>query len=111
MFSTEQTYFLVCLRLHPAFIQEAEERKRQTTGQVTRQVAILVLRFCEQPRKASEIQALVAVKHRETFQNNCLKPLMAKGWLAMTIPAKPQSRLQRYQTTQEGKKRLQARPI
>jgi hypothetical protein len=31
---------------------------------------------------------------------------MAKGWLAMTIPDKPKSRLQRYQTTGEGKKWL-----
>jgi len=32
------------------------------------------------------------VKHRETFQDkdNYFKPLMAKGWLAMTIPDKPQ---------------------
>jgi hypothetical protein len=37
---------------------------------------------------------------------NYLKPIMAKGWLAMTIPDKPQSRLQRYQTTEEGKKWL-----
>jgi hypothetical protein len=31
---------------------------------------------------------------------------MAKGWLAMTIPDKPKSRLQRYQITEEGKKWL-----
>jgi len=49
---------------------------------------------------------LIGVKHRETFQDNYLKPLMAKGWLAMTIPDKPQSRLQRYQATEEGKKWL-----
>ena len=98
----DRTYFLVRLRLHPTFVKEAKDQKRQATGQVTGQVATDVLQFCEQPRKASEIQTLVGVKHRETFQDNYLKPLMAKGWLAMTIPDKPKSRLQRYQTTEEG---------
>ena len=104
VFETDKsrTYFLVRLRLHPTFIKEAKARQRQATGQVTGQVAIEVLQFCEQPRKASEIQKLVGVKHRETFQNNYLKPLMAKSWLAMTIPDKPKSRLQLYQTTEEG---------
>ena len=90
---------------------EVEERKHtatgQVAGQVTGQVAAKVLQFCEQARKANEIQLLIGVKHRETFQDNYLKPIMAKGWLAMTIPDKPQSRLQRYQTTDEGKKWLQ----
>jgi hypothetical protein len=31
---------------------------------------------------------------------------MGKDWPGRTIPDKPQSRLQRYQTTEEGKKWL-----
>ncbi len=109
VFETDKnrTYFLVRLRLHPAFIKEAGDRRRLATGQVTGQVAIQVLRFCEQPRKAGEIQALVGVKHRQTFRENYLNALIGKGWLGRTIPDKPQSRLQRYQTTHEGKKWLQ----
>jgi len=82
----DRTFFLVRLPLHPHFIREAEQRKRQTTGQVAGQVTAGVLRSCQQPRKASEIQSLVGVKHRETFQDNYLKPLIAKGWSALTIP-------------------------
>jgi predicted HTH transcriptional regulator len=110
VFETDRnrTYFLVRLPLHPAFIKEARERKsraiRQVTGQVTGQVAIQVLRFCEQPRKASEIQALVGVKHRQTFRENYLNALIAQGWLERLIADKPRSRLQRYRTTEEGKK-------
>ena len=113
VFETDRnrTYFLVRLPLHPAFIKEARERKsqasRQVTGQVTGQVAIQVLRFCEQPRKASEIQTLVGVKHRQTFRENYLNALIAKGWLERSIADKPKSRLQRYRTTEVGKKWVQ----
>jgi hypothetical protein len=79
---------------NPEFIKDARERKLLAIGQVTRQVAAKVLQFCEQARKANEIQLLIGVKHRETFQDNYLRPLMAKGWLAITIPSKPKSRLQ-----------------
>ena len=103
----DRTFFLVRLPLHPKFIKEARERKRLATGQVTGQVAVQILQFCEQPRKAGEIQSLVGVKHRQTFRENYLNALIGKGWLGRTIPDKPQSRLQRYQTTDEGKKWLQ----
>ena len=76
-------------------------------GQVTGQVAAQVLQFCEQPRKAGEIQNLLGVRHRQTFRENYLNVLLDKGWLARTIPDKPQRRLQRYQTTPEGKNWLQ----
>lgn len=104
----DRTYFTVRLPLHPEFIKDAKERKRLATGQVTGQVAAQILQFCEQPRKAGEIQALVGVKHRQTFRENYLNALIGKGWLGRTIPDKPQSRLQRYQTTDEGKKWLQS---
>ncbi|HXD00241.1 MAG TPA: AAA family ATPase, partial [Verrucomicrobiae bacterium] len=53
-----------------------------------------------------EIQSLTGVKHRQTFRENYLNALISKGWLGRTIPDKPQSRLQRYQITDEGKKWL-----
>lgn len=86
------------------FIKEAQELKSRASRQVTGQVTIQVLRFCEQPRKASEIQAIVGVKHRQTFRENYLNALIAKGRLERSIANKPRSRLQRYRTTEEGKK-------
>jgi hypothetical protein len=47
------------------------------------------------------------VKHRQTFRENYLNVFLIKGRLSHTIPEKPQSRLQRYQTTQGGKNWLQ----
>ena len=75
----------------------------QVAGQVTGQVAARILAFCEEPRKGSEIQALVEIRHRETFLNNYLNPLLERGWIERTIPEKPRSRLQRYRLMQEGR--------
>ena len=88
VFETDEgrMFFLVRLPFHPRFVKEAEERKRQTTGQVTGQVAVQVLQFCEQPRKAGEMQDLLGVKHRQTFRENYLNVFLSNGWLARTIP-------------------------
>lgn len=74
----------------------------QVTVQVSDQVADQVLTFCQQPRKAAEIRSLIHVRHPPTFRKNYLRPLLGKGLLAMTISDKPNSRLQRYKTTQAG---------
>ena len=76
----------------------AAQRAQQVTGQVAGQL----LRFCQTPRKASEIQKLLGLRHRESFQNNYLKPLLEMGWLERTIPDKPRSRMQKYKTTEAG---------
>lgn len=49
-----------------------------------------------EPRKLAEIQAIIGLKHRETFLNNYIKPLLKEGVLSLTIPDKPQSSKQRY---------------
>jgi ATP-dependent DNA helicase RecG len=103
----DRTFLLVRLPIHARFTQEAAARKSRATGQVTGQVAVDVLQFCQQSRKPSEIQSLIGVRYRETFQDDDLRPLIAKGWIELTIPEKPNSRLQRYQTTPEGKNSLQ----
>ena len=82
--------------------QTTEQVTAQVTGQVTGQVAAQVLRFCQTPRKASEIRELLNLRHRETFTDNYLRPLLRKGWLELTIPDKPRSRMRRYRTTKAG---------
>ena len=82
----------------------------QVAGQVTGQVAgqvepwiIEVLRACQSPRKSSEIQAITAIRHRETFQRNYLDRLLEEKLLDRTLPDKPNSRLQKYRITEKGK--------
>jgi hypothetical protein len=75
----------------------------QVTGQVSDENIGRILKFCNVPLKAIEIQSLLGLKHRETFQNNYLKPLLNQQLLIFTIPDKPKSKLQCYVITEIGK--------
>lgn len=63
---------------------------------------IAVLNACAEPKKSSDIQEIVGIKHRETFQRNYLDYLLNEDLLVRTIPDKPRSRMQRYRTTDKG---------
>ncbi len=43
------------------------------------------------------------LKHRPTFLYDYLKPSLEEGFIEMTIPDKPNSRLQKYRLTIFGK--------
>ncbi|MDO9482927.1 MAG: putative DNA binding domain-containing protein [Hydrogenophaga sp.] len=74
----------------------------QVTGQVTGQVRrLLAVMVAEHSR--SELQALLGLKHRDSFMASYLLPALAAGWVEMTIPDKPQSSKQRYRLTPAGK--------
>jgi len=79
----------------------------QVAGQVTGQVAewiLHALEACATPQKSSDIQKIVGIKHRETFQRNYLDQLLESNLIERTIPEKPNSRLQKYRLTEKGKK-------
>jgi len=65
-----------------------------------------VLKRCESPLKSSEIQEIVGIQHRETFQRNYLDRMLAAGLIERTIPDKPNSRLQKYRLTAKGRELL-----
>lgn len=74
----------------------------QVTPQVTPQVEA-VLKVASQPRSRDELQAAANIKDREHFRKKYLLPLIQAGWLEMTIPDKPNSRLQKYRATGKAK--------
>jgi ATP-dependent DNA helicase RecG len=94
--SAGRTHAQIAVVQHPGFTAEV-------TAQVTAEVTAQVLMHCIKPRKASEIMSLLGLKHWKTFQANYLKPLIAANLLNMTIPEKPRSSQQRYQTTNLGR--------
>ena len=50
-----------------------------------------------------EIQNQLNLSDRENFRQNYLKPALEFGFIEMTIPDKPNSRLQKYRLTNLGK--------
>ena len=74
----------------------------QTTPQVTPQVVELI-KVLEDGMNRQEIQDKLALADREHFRLNYLKPALNLGFVEMTIPDKPNSRLQRYLLTEKGK--------
>jgi len=40
--------------------------------------------------------------NRTKFRDSFIKPLLEEGFLVLTIPGKPRSRMQRYRTTEAG---------
>jgi hypothetical protein len=69
-----------------------------------------VLRAATQkPKSREELQMVAGIKDREHFRKDYLEPLLASGWVEMTIPDKPRSSKQRYKTTALGRKVLRKR--
>jgi|GEM_PF-165856 len=67
---------------------------------------IEILKFCSSPKSLKKIMARMNLKHRETFINNYLKPLLIEELLVFTLPNKPKSRNQKYIITEKGKKKV-----
>jgi len=67
---------------------------------------IKTLAFAVTPKSRKEIMDLLGlVMHTKNHERHIV-PLVAKGLLAMTIPDKPNSKYQKYVTTEKGKKLL-----
>ena len=56
-----------------------------------------------------ELQNALGLQDRKSFRERYLKPALAEGLIEMTLPDKPNSRLQQYRLTDRGKYWLQHR--
>lgn len=74
----------------------------QDIPQVTPQVKRLMTTL-EGEKNRKEIQEILDLLDRENFRINYLQPALEKGLVEMTIPAKPNSKLQKYRLTTLGK--------
>ena len=73
----------------------------EVTSEVTGEVARL-LRACSGPMSRRELRERLALKSDDNFRQLYLVPALTGGLLRMTIPDKPNSRLQKYQLSPEG---------
>ena len=88
---------------------ESSEQVTEHVGeQVTEQVGRVLVVLQKQTLSGSEIMKRLVLAHRPTFLYNYLQPAIQQGWVEMTIPDKPRSRLQKYRLTPQGRKALEA---
>lgn len=109
-----RSYFLTVFPIHPKAKKWGGQGASlgldatpQVNPQVTPQVDAL-LKAAHKPLSREELQAVADIKDREHFRKEYLKPLLFDGLLEMTIPDKPNSRLQKYRLTEKGHRWLKS---
>jgi predicted HTH transcriptional regulator len=98
-----QSYCRKCFRFLDNFIRMTFPAAEQVTEQVTEQVKKLVQKFGSDAKTSNDLMRDLELKHRPTFLYDYLKPALEQGFVEMTIPGKPNSRLQKYRLTIFGK--------
>ena len=100
-----------------SLIQPGEQVTEQVREQVTEQVREQVdhdladeikrlLLVITGDKKQSEIINALGLKNKNNFRRRYLNPAVDAGLVEMTIPDKPNSRLQKYRLTDKGKEML-----
>ena len=99
----EETAGWVVVRFRPA--------AGKTIGEVTGQVGtksglsrdqVAILSKCLEECSLKDIMTLAGRSNRTKFREQVVKPLLGAELLEMTVPDKPQSRLQKYRLTEKG---------
>ncbi len=78
----------------------------QVTPQVTPQVRQL-LEIIQGEMSREALQGALELQDRKSFRERYLKPALEQGLIEMTIPDRPNSRLQKYRLTDKGRRWLQ----
>jgi hypothetical protein len=87
--------------------QVSGEVTREVAGEVTGEVRrLLTCLRGEMTRR--ELQNALQLRGEENFRQKYLVPALAGGFVEMTVPDKPQSRLQRYRLTSKGRQWIEA---
>jgi ATP-dependent DNA helicase RecG len=68
-----------------------------------------ILHKCADDTAIMDLMSIAGRVDRTKFRNQILRPLLRAELLRMTIPEKPNSRLQKYHVTQKGRAWLAAR--
>jgi predicted HTH transcriptional regulator len=69
---------------------------------------VKLLRMCLIENTLLDLMNLLGRSDRTKFRNQVLNPMIYEGLVEMTIPDKPNSRLQKYRLTAKGKEMLEA---
>lgn len=85
---------------------EAATVTEEVAGQVSQEISRL-LSVMQGEVSRLDIQRNLNLKGRANFEARYLKPSLDEGFIEMTIPDKPKSRLQKYRLTEKGKRILE----
>lgn len=85
----------------PKELQANSEVTSEVAGEVTSEV-VRLLRACDGPMSRRDLRERLALKSDDNFRHLYLVPALRAGLLRMTIPEKPNSRLQKYLLSPEG---------
>ena len=77
----------------------------QVTPKVTGEV-VRLLRILANPKSGAEMQTALTLRSQANFRDRYLRPALDNGLIEMTIPEKPNSRLQKYRLTLKGRRLL-----
>lgn len=67
---------------------------------------IKLLEKCRQPETMTNLMKILRWKNRTKFRQKYINPLLGENLITMTIPERPQSRMQKYLITKLGLKVL-----
>ena len=98
----ERVSFLVILPIHPSFNTSHEV---QPTS-INSERILNILLYCITPKTRNEIFKHLGISNQSKNYNRYLFPLIENGMIQLSIPDKPKSQFQKYQTTESGKKNL-----
>jgi ATP-dependent DNA helicase RecG len=103
----DRTFFLIEFPVHPAFAESTKvsEVTAEVTAEVTTEVTEEVkrlLKLITGDHSRKELQEMLGLKHAEHFRKTYLLPAIKAGFVGMTRPDKPKSRLQKYRLTEKG---------
>ena len=85
---------------------QGEQVTPEVTEQVTEQVARLLVALGDQTLSLQELMQTLGLSHRPNFLALHLRPALVAQLIQMTVPDKPQSRLQKYRLTPAGRRWL-----
>ena len=88
--------------------QVTDQVADQVTDQVTGEVARLLKQAAHGEQRRIELQEALNLKHGPHFRQAYLTPALTGGFLEMTRPDQPNSRLQKYRLTEKGRQWVKA---
>ena len=63
---------------------------------------IRLVELCRTAQSTEQLLEATGINDRKWLAKNHLQPLLQRGWIGLTIPEKPRSPKQQYQTTPAG---------